>query len=118
MFRLAILSNDGSFHAFMVSKLREKFLNGELALTEILAFADRHQIRELQGAAYYSQVVVCQKNDADEPIFPVGSPLTKYQRARLLASHSSLVRKWERLRDLHSWMLPLAQYMGHPVPIG
>lgn len=82
-----------------LSKLSGKLLDGTLAPTEILIFADRYHICELQGVAYYAQLMALLKNNADKFTVPAGCPLNQNQRARLLAGYHSLVRKWERLRD-------------------
>lgn len=98
MLRVAILSNDRSLFTVMVSSISTHLLKGTLAPTDILIIADRHNIHELQGVAYYAQLMALQKRDSDELTFPTGVSLSREQRIRLLAGHWSLVRKWERLR--------------------
>lgn len=99
MIRLAVLCSDESLYELTISKLSKKLLDGTLAPTEILTFADRYHIRELQGVAYYTQLMAFLKNSANKPTIPARCSLSQDQRARLLAGYHSLVRKWERLRD-------------------
>jgi hypothetical protein len=99
MLRVAILSNEGTLRATMVSTLSTKLLDGSLPPTDILIIADRHNIHELQGVAYYAQLMALEKTCNDNELtFPPGVSLNRDQRIRLLAGYWSLVRAWERLR--------------------
>jgi hypothetical protein len=86
------------FEAFLIA-LAAGLMKGTLPPTETLIIADRLQIRELQGVAYYAQLMALQQNNSHIIVFPAGCPLSKDQRIRLLAGHWSLVRRWERLLD-------------------
>jgi len=98
MLRLARLSNDEALFASMVSTLSARLMDETLQPTAFLIIADQHHIRELQGVAYYAQLMALLKNDPNDLTFPAGFPLTKDQRVRLLAGYWSLGRKWESVR--------------------
>jgi hypothetical protein len=96
---MAMMSSDTVLCASFVSTLIARLMDGSLPPTETLIIADRLQIRDLQGVAYYAQLMALQKNNSDTIAFPAGCPLSKDQRVRLLAGHWSLARRWEHLRD-------------------
>jgi len=99
MLRLATLSSDGLLCEALVSTLTERLMDGTLAPTETLIVADRLQIRDLQGVAYYAQLLALQKDNSDQIAFPANCQLAKDQRIRLLTGYWSLMRRWERLQD-------------------
>jgi len=99
LLRLATLSSDRLLCEYLVSTLAERLMDGTLAPTETLMVADRLQIRDLQGAAYYAQLLALQKNTSDHIAFPANCPLAKDQRIRLVTGYWSLMRSWERLQD-------------------
>jgi hypothetical protein len=98
LLRVAILSNDKSFCAAILSMLSARLLDGTLPPTDILIVADRHDIHALKGVAYYAQLMALQKSNSNELTFPAGVSLNRDQRVSLLAGYWSLVRMWERIR--------------------
>ena len=96
--RVAVLSGHQPMLDAIVSTLTSQLLEGTLAPSGMINVADEHQIRSLQGAAYYAQLMRLQDADSDIFIFPEGSTLSKEQRVRLLSGYWSLVRHWEKLQ--------------------
>lgn len=100
LLRLATVTNDTRLYETFVSTLVSRLLDGTLAPTETLIMADRLQIHNLQGVAYYAQLLALEKNNPDAQIlFPPGCPLNRDQRVRLLAGYMSLAKRWDYLRD-------------------
>ncbi|KIM80964.1 hypothetical protein PILCRDRAFT_89277 [Piloderma croceum F 1598] len=97
LLRLATVTNDTRLYETFVSTLIERLMDGTLAPTETLIMADRLQIHNLQGVAYYAQLLALEKNNGI--LFPPGCPLNRDQRVRLLAGYMSLAKRWDYLRD-------------------
>lgn len=97
--RMVLVFDDKQVFEAFLSTLTAGLMDQTLPPTEMLIIADRLQIRELQGVAYYAQLMALQQNNSHIIVFPVGCSLSKDQRVRLLAGHWSLVRRWERLLD-------------------
>jgi len=99
LLRLATVTNDTRLYETFVSTLTERLMDGTLAPTETLIMADQLQIHNLQGVAYYAQLLALEKNNPDTILFPPGCPLSRDQRVRLLAGYMSLAKRWDYLRD-------------------
>lgn len=96
--RVAVLSGHQPMLDAIVSTLTSQLFEGTLAPSRIINVADEHQIRPLQGAAYYAQLMRLQNSDSDIFTFPEGCTLSKEQRIRLLSGYWSLVRHWDKLQ--------------------
>lgn len=100
--RVAVLSGHQPMLDAIVSTLTSQLLEGALAPSRMINVADEHQIRGLQGAAYYAQLMKLQDADSDIFTFPEGCNLSKEQRIRLLSGYWCLVRHWDSLQQSDS----------------
>ena len=96
--RVAVLSSHQPMLDAIVSTLTSQLFEGTLAPSRMINVADEHQIRALQGAAYYAQLMRLQDSGSDVFTFPEGCTLSKEQRIRLLSGYWSLVRHWDKLQ--------------------
>lgn len=96
--RVAAISTNTALFDATVSTLKDQLLQGSIAPMPILQVADQYHLREVQGAAYYAQLVLLQMRNDDTLIFPDDCTLSKDQRVRLLVGYWSLCRRWERLQ--------------------
>lgn len=100
--RVAVLSGHQPMLDAIVSTLTSQLLEGTLPPSRMINVADEHQIRALQGAAYYAQLMRLQDADSDVFTFPEGCSLSREQRIRLLSGYWSLVRHWDNLQRSNS----------------
>jgi hypothetical protein len=113
---VAMLLNHTELRDAVVLTAVNHVLHGLFSPTIALAVADKHSLRTLQGAAYYSQLMAMDKSTPftfsfDPMMFAEDARLTKDQHLRLLLGYYSLVHCSGKLH--HSPIKPLANGCLH-----